>query len=189
MKPPSIYDLTITLHLLGMAISLGAAIATDTVFFRTIKQKIFTKELITVIGLLSQLVWLGATLVIGSGLVLFFQATEYYLANPQFWAKMIVITVVMTNGIIFHFYHWPLLKKLINKPTSTITQYNFRREFLLISGVLSSVSWMSALFLGATLTNSWPLMVLLSGYTLVITIGIITVLALRNYLIPPTKKA
>lgn len=184
MDLPSIHELTILAHLIGVSLSFGGALVTDFLFFYTLRQKEFVADLIKVIGLISNLIWVGAILVIGSGLVLFFETPNYYLENSQFWAKMIIVTIVLLNGAWFHFYHYPLLKKLAGKSITAIKDFPKRRELLLVSGIFSSTSWLSALFLGSTLYQGWPLIPLLVIYFGIIGLGIITTQLGKNLLFP-----
>ena len=177
-------EIAVFIHIIGVALGAGGAFITDVVFINMIKSKTFEKTHIKIITLISKTIWIGAAIVVSSGLVLFIKNSEYYLGNPQFLAKMTIVAIILINGATFHFYQLPLLEKLKDKPVGAITKFSNRREILLVSGAFSSTSWVTTIILGSTIYKEWNYFLIMATYLVVITGAATTALILRNYIIP-----
>ena len=82
--------------------------------------------------------WIGLSIMITTGLIMFWPMREYLLTRPQFYAKMaFVITLVMNGFAIGHLQKVSFTKKYSDLP---------RREKLplFISGAVSSLAWVGA---------------------------------------------
>lgn len=67
-----------------------------------------------------------------------------YLMNQKLWAKFTVVSVLTINGLFLHFYSFPRLASaggFIGNKTS-------HQIFVLITAVISLVSWLYACYLG-----------------------------------------
>jgi uncharacterized membrane protein len=177
-------EILIVIHLLSVALGAGGAFITDAVFFRMIWSKMFSQSSISTISFISKFVWLGAIATILSGLALFLQLPGYYWQNPQFWAKMTIVAIIVANGLVFHVYHLPILRQLKNKPVMYLKNHPFSQEWLLVSGAFSSTSWATAILLGSTMTRAWSYSLIISLYVATISSIILLSLLLRNLIIP-----
>lgn len=152
------YKLLITiLHLLGVVIGFGAAIAADFLFFRFVSNFKLSNHEIYVMGLLSKLVWIGLSLILLSGLGLFLSAPDVYVNSSKFLLKMLVVGVITINGGFLHFYIKPRLKS-INWKSSGVGFERRVRKLAFAAGGISFSSWMLALVLGtlASIPLSFP---------------------------------
>lgn len=88
--------------------------------------------------LLHQLTWIGLTLLITTGFLLFYPARVFLLSNPVFITKMIFVTLLLGNGFaigkLSHVAH--------TRPFSSLSKGE--RTKLFISGAISSISWIGA---------------------------------------------
>jgi hypothetical protein len=117
----------LTIHLIGLAVGLGAATIADLAILRSlVRRQPVPTELIRD---LSVAIWLGLAILTASGLVLFAFEPSHYLRISGFVAKMIVVAVLVINGILLH--------RRIDR---------FRPSpLMLLAGAISSVSWYGSL--------------------------------------------
>lgn len=87
------------------------------------------------------LLWLsGLTLV----LLGYLENPQQYLMNEKLWAKFTVVSVLTLNGIALHYFSFPRVtsrRGLLGLPT-------FEQILVVLTGALSSVSWLFACYLG-----------------------------------------
>jgi len=157
-------------HLVGVALGAGGAVMSDLMFFTSIKDKKISKTELTFLGLGSTLVWVGLFLLIFSGLGLFLSDTEKYLHSSKFIAKMAIVGVIFVNGLLFHWRHLPLLEKYSGKYLYKSRNFMKNTNMLIISGVVSIVSWMSALVLGSLRSVSYTYQEVLLAYVLIVVV-------------------
>lgn len=150
------YYILVVLHIVGTALGVGAVTVGDTLFFRALKNKRIDGSMVETWKTVSQIVWVGLSLLFFSG-VLFFVA--YRLGTParldlaftsKFWIKMIIVGVLSANGLFMHFKTIPTLERLAReggKLSSPLFQQSAARFFA--SGAISFTSWYGALALGA----------------------------------------
>lgn len=158
-------------HIIGVALGAGGAVMSDLMFFASIKDKKISKTEITFLGLGSALVWTGLFLLILSGTGLFLSDTEKYLNSSKFIAKMAIVTVIFINGLLFHWRHMPLLAKHSGKYLYKSRDFMKNSSLLIISGVVSIVSWMSALVLGSLRSVSYTYQEVLLIYLAIVVVA------------------
>ncbi len=143
-----IYELTVFLHLVGLALGFGGALVSDVMFFSSIKDKRISKQELHFMQLGGRMVWIGLIILFlsGIGLVWFKPAL---LASSKFLLKMVVVTVIAINGAVFHLRHLPHLRDHVELPFHNSESFLARSHLLTISGAISVVSWFSAAFLGS----------------------------------------
>ncbi|MDP3724530.1 MAG: hypothetical protein Q8R11_02725 [bacterium] len=127
------------LHLLGVVIGVGSAYGSDLTFLQSVRSGIIDQCAFVRLKRLSRFVWIGLAIIAVSGIGLFLLDPHRYLASSKFLAKMTVVAMLVANGLVFHWVHLP---RLAGKT------WRNHRSALLLSGVVSFVSWTSAIILG-----------------------------------------
>jgi hypothetical protein len=88
-----------------------------------------------------------------SGLLLVFMGyqdnPQQYLANQKLWAKFTVVILLTLNGVVLHFYSFPRITSRVG----LLGLSTFEQILVALSGVISSVSWLYACYLG--IARSW----------------------------------
>jgi hypothetical protein len=134
-------------HIFGVVLGAGAAFVGDTFFMRAIRDQRFTKDEMKTLRHTSILVWIGVGLLVISGIGLFSLSIDRYIESTKFFVKMTIVAILILNGLIFHYAHIPFLQEQAGK-----RQFSISKEKsipLLLSGVVSVVSWIAAILLGA----------------------------------------
>lgn len=160
-------------HLIGTALGVGGATASDFLFLRSTKNNRIEKEEFDLLQTISSLVWLGLIILIISGIGFIVLKPEQ-LSNPKLWAKLVVVGVILINGIFIHKKIIPIFKSGVNKKFSTGPAAKHQTA-ILTSGAISIISWYSALVLGAwkQINNLVPFETILIGYVTILLFGII----------------
>jgi len=174
-------------HLIGVAVGVGGAIASDLLFFKSIKDGRLSDTEFQFLILTSKMVWAGLIILVISGLGLFALDTEKYLASSKFLVKMVVVGVIVINGFFFHFSHIPRLKKYREMWFTTEPEFMQKRSLLLSSGAISITSWMGALVLGSLkqIPHSFTQGVI--AYAIILLLAVCIANRLKNKLIPEAK--
>ncbi|HEY4473584.1 MAG TPA: hypothetical protein VI957_00280 [Candidatus Paceibacterota bacterium] len=176
--------LLLIVHLIGLALGVGGALMSDLMFFRAIRDKEITPTEMDFLTLASRCVTIGLFILILSGVGLFFLDTERYLASSKFLVKMTIVLILTLNGVLFHLIHIPHLKSVAGNRVPLLYEFSKRRWLFLGSGVVSVVSWLSALILGVFKSVPLSYEVILDGYGILLIIGFIVAFLLRNRLLP-----
>jgi uncharacterized membrane protein len=135
------------IHLIGVAIGAGGAFAADYIFFQSIKDQKITSTEMNFIENSSKMVWFGLLILVVSGLGLFTENPEEYISSSKFISKMIVVLIIAINGIFFHVTHTPRLKQSMYRNLKD--HFKEKRNFFILSGALSGVSWLYVIILGS----------------------------------------
>ena len=180
MDTASLHSIFLITHLFGVVLGAGGAFISDGIFFTSLKDKILSKDEFRILKTASNFIWGGLFLLVISGVGLFTQNVEALSSSEKFISKMTVVGIIILNGIIFHFVHLPFLKRHLDKRLASKTEPSSGRltPFILASGVISVVSWTSAVILGALRSFSYSYTTFLSVYAIVIGLGILTTLVL-----------
>lgn len=180
--------LILIVHLVGLALGVGGAIISDAMFFRAIHGWRISKTEMGFLHIGSIAVGVGLGLLIISGVGMFSLDVERYLSSSKFIAKMAVVTVLTVNAAFLHFWFMPHFRHIAKNELSTRTAFAKKRPWILMSGVVSIVSWLSALTLGAFRSISWPAEYILGVYAIVLMCGFAIAFLLRDYLMPVQNK-
>lgn len=170
-------------HFLGIALGAGGAYVSDFMFFSAVRDKKISRTEMRFLTIGSRAVWLGLFLLVLSGIGLVLMNMESLFSSPKFWAKMSVVGIIIVNGIIFHRYHIPHLHKHVGLHFPSSSIFVRRIPLLLASGVVSGVSWTSALILGAMRGLPYSYVEIMSVYVGVLTLGIVFSILFRKKLI------
>lgn len=88
------------------------------------------------------LVWVGLTGMIVTGAALLIPQWEFMLQRPEFFVKMGFVGVLIVNAFAIR----KLSRIAAERPFTLLTREE--RQSLMISGVLSTVGWVGAAFIG-----------------------------------------
>ncbi len=142
------FRITLLFHFIGLVIGFGAAIASDTLFFRFLKDFRISKWEADALRTLSKIVWFGVLLLLLSGTTLFLINPIFYASSSKFLAKMTVVIILTINGARLHFLYAPKLHKIAyTESRAEARKYEPVRRGAFISGGISVSSWISALVL------------------------------------------
>lgn len=148
----------VVLHILFMALGLGAATLTDVFFFRFLKDLRISQEESDVLSTLSQFIWFSLCFILITGLALYLPQAGHYNDVPKFLAKMVVVGVILVNGAFLNLYIAPKLVKIsfVERHKHKEGELVMARRLAFALGPISIVSWYSAFVLGS-LPASTPL--------------------------------
>lgn len=162
-------------HVLGAVIGAGGALYSDVIFFKALKDKRVDKMELSILRTISVLVWCGLIALILSGTALFFTDPARYMASSKFVAKMAIVLVVTINGVLFHAVHIPFLKRRARMHKELFTDAPKAEDVrLVLSGIVSMVSWVFALVLGSLQSVPWTATEVLAVYVLAIVFGAVS---------------
>lgn len=148
------YELFLTLHLIGVIFGAGSALVSDTLFFGVIRDRNINTTELKLLSLVSSLVWIGVGILVISGFVMLVVGDFVFLGEPSFQMKMLLVTLVIINGILFHKHHIPFLKKMVkvkNLEDDISDNVSDRHHFkyMFVSGAISMISWLAIIILGS----------------------------------------
>ncbi|TSC61049.1 MAG: hypothetical protein G01um1014107_139 [Parcubacteria group bacterium Gr01-1014_107] len=170
--------ITRVVHLVGFAIGIGGATASDALFFKSLKDKKISPDELNLLKTLSKLMWVGFALLVVSGAGFLADAkTETgeiaVLSDPRFLAKLTVVGIIFLNGLIFYTLIIPLLSKKIGTILAKET-LGSKIYLLAASGGISIVSWYSTFLLAILRGVKLPYLWWMSIYILLL-IGAVAV--------------
>lgn len=168
------------IHLFGIAMGAGGVFFSDLLFFKSIKDGKLSSTEFSFMEMGSKMIWVGLATLVISGVLLFSLDTDKYLASTKFLAKVTIVTVIITNGILLHLKFFPKLKKTIRGGEVPIAEYIESNPLFLVSGVVSVVSWSSAIILGALRGVPYSYWMILDAYAAVVLLGIVFVLLFKR---------
>lgn len=174
-------------HLMGMGMGYGGAMVSDAMFFSSIADRRIINTEMRFLRLGSTLVWLGLIVMTLSGVAMVWLDPERLLSSDKFLAKMTVLLVLVINGVVFHVTHIEWLSSVQGRHLDDIDHYRQRKIWLLVSGVVSMVSWNAALVLGVVRGLGWSYGQIVLVYGMVLGFGLVVGLLLRDKLLPHGK--
>jgi len=169
-----LYSILVPIHLIGFAFGVGGATASDLVFLRSIRNGKISKDEFNLIKTVSAVVWASVVLLLASGLGLlmlgYFQTGEHLprLYAGYFQVKVLAFAVLIANGIVFHKYVFPLMRK--SRVSFRSPAMKKKYPLFAVTGAISITSWYSA-FLLATFgrfLGDFSFLTVLSWYVLLI---------------------
>jgi hypothetical protein len=160
------------LHLIGVVIGAGGAIASDFMFFSSVKDERISHTEMRFLKLGSKMVWLGLSILFISGGLIFLGDVARYSVSTKFLAKMTIVGIITINGILFHIFHIPHLHRHAGTHFPSSDEFTRKLPVLVASGVVSMVSWMSALVLGSLHSIPYSYLSIMSLYFFALIIGI-----------------
>lgn len=176
-------------HIIGVAIGVGGATVSDVLFFRALKDKRISEDELGLLHTLGMMLWVGLIILIASGLGLVtlqyvMSGTSSYIVSAWFQAKMTIIAILFTNAFVMHLYVFPFMKKHVGL---TLTHAKVSPHFSLLAatGVVSIVSWYSALTLGVTRGLDFTYGMIVNLYLVILVFGVLIAYALMAIAVFP----
>ena len=139
-------------HLIGIALGVGGAIASDFLFIRSIKDKKISKDELGLLKGLSTIVWYGLFFFLLSGLTFFYlqyvqKGEILYFNSEPFLGKLTIFCILFVNAFIFHYKVYPKLEDAQTKKSFEMDITKHAKLFAIV-GSISIVSWVYVLLLG-----------------------------------------
>lgn len=166
-------NVLIILHLLGVALGVGGALVSDLMFIKSVRNGTITRTEMSFLRLGSSVVWGGLLLLVVSGASMFFLNPEAYASSSKFLVKMTVVGILVLNAIAFHAVHIPRLSANVGKRLASSRDFTENTGILIVSGVISIVSWISALVLGSLSSIPYSYITVLSVYIGVLAVALV----------------
>jgi len=167
------------LHVFGAIFGAGAAFMGDAIFLKTVKSGVIGSKEFGFMKLSSKMVWVGVFILVVSGILLFYTNPALYLGSSKFLVKVTIVAIIIINGVIFHLVHIPHLKNHLDIRFNESVTFTKNLSFLVLSGAISMVSWVSTVILGMLKKVPYSYFEILSFY-LVLVVFAITVAILSK---------
>ncbi len=148
--PILFHTVLVTLHLVAVAVGLGAALLADWIAFRLVLAETVPPTAPGRLHDLSKGVTVGVVLLWASGAVLVWfdaSASPTFLLNQKVWAKVVIVASLTLNAVLLHRVVLPLVSAQAGRPLFEHTTWGWKMCCTFAASV-SLVSWASALLLG-----------------------------------------
>lgn len=134
------------IHNIGFILGLGGATITDVFFFRFLKDGVISEGEKQTMDTLSNVIWVGLTILIVSGVMLFLPEQARLGVSSKFLLKVVVVSVVTINGVFLNILVAPRMRSLSLAQTPPARHF---RKLAFALGAISITSWYTAFFLGS----------------------------------------
>jgi hypothetical protein len=169
------------LHIFGAILGAGGAYVSDAMFFTSIKDRVISGRELQFMKIGSTFVWFGLILSIISGLLLFSTNPALYLESSKFLIKVLIVFVIFANGIYFHAGHLPMIHRHKDHHYPSSDEFNRKKKFLIVSGVISITSWTLTIILGSLRMIPIDFWTALAGYIIFEIVAISAALIISKY--------
>lgn len=148
--------LVVYVHLLSACVAVGSLLLQDIGLCRARARKLLEREIedlkrtIKVISVSLILLWVSGIALVVVG---YMASPEKYLTNEKLWAKITVVVILTVNGFILHRKTFPKLQVgtvLIHLPSAASL-------LVVLTGSISTVTWLFACYLGIARTWNYTL--------------------------------
>ena len=177
----NIDTLLVVVHLIGFALGAGGAFITDAMFFQSIRDRVITKTEIRFIELGGSIVWTGLVILFVSGTFMVLSDPVTYFNSSKFLVKMTIVAIIALNGLVIHRFHTPTFHRSIGKRLNKHDEFKHRVPIMLVSGVVSTVSWLTALILGTMRSIPYTYLEGILLYLGIIIVGVVGGFVLHPY--------
>ncbi|MBT5808279.1 vitamin K epoxide reductase family protein [Candidatus Uhrbacteria bacterium] len=169
------HSVFVLIHVLAMALGLGAATLTDVFFFKFLKDYLISEQESAILSTISEFIWFALGLILMSGLALFLPEASTLLETPKFLAKILIVVVIITNGAILNLVLQPKLIKISfhKKHDHKDGELTRARRLAFLLGPISFVSWYTAFILGSLKDVPLELTEILGIYASFLVLGIL----------------
>jgi uncharacterized membrane protein len=153
------------IHLIGIALGIGAASIADVFFLRFLKDFKISLEESAILRIFGQILWFALAIVIITSMALYLPSRELAIQSPQFLIEMFVLVVITINAVYLTLIISPRLVAMSFDKESTETKEQDRqKKVAFASGAISLVSWYVLLVLVSPLPIYYSFTSLLLGY-------------------------
>jgi len=164
-------------HILGVALGVGGATVSDLLFFRAVTDRRISKDEFAMLHTLGYVLQTALIILFLSGLgfvtsQLVLTGSSSYLSSAWFWAKMTIVFTLFCNAIVMHTKVFPFMTAHIDQELSYETVKD-KLVLLSMTGVVSIVSWYSAMTLGVTRGLDFSYSYIINVYVAVLLVGIL----------------
>ena len=174
---PIVKAVLLFVHLIGLALGLGAATLLDLLVVRMLvagkiapSQPAFIEFAAAVVTAGLALLWLS-----GLGLLAYYSAFDLTaLQIPKVWAKVAIVAVLTLNGLFIHAAVLPLIKRQAGRGLfDGISEV--RKSLLLTAGAVSITSWFMPVFLAVSRPLNFvvPAQIILAAYVVLLVVAVI----------------
>lgn len=170
-------------HVFGAILGAGGAFASDAMFMSTIKDGRITKDELRFMKLGSKLVWSGLALLVISGILLISTDFDKYIASSKLLAKLTIVGIIIINGIIFHLIHIPRIEGHLGLKFAEHPTFMKHSSFLMASGAVSMVSWISTVILGMLKNVPYSYTQIISVYLVIVLLAVIGAVIVKKKLL------
>lgn len=162
--------LLVVLHLLGMALGVGAATITDIFFFKFLRNYKITEPEADIMKTLSHVIWFALGLLVVSGLGLYLPESNFLNDSSKFIVKIIGVAVLIVNGFFLNVLIQPRLVHIsFNEPhPHRPGELHVLRKLSFALGAISISSWYFVFVLGALRRIKVEFLDLFLGYVLLL---------------------
>lgn len=154
------------MYFVGLVLGVGAVTFTDIFFFKFLKDLKISQDEAGVLRTVSQVMWAGLGLLVINGAALYLLSADH---SSQFWARMIVMTVIMVNNSFLNLKIAPHLIRISfgdDPRKNSKEELRSERRVAFALGAVSLVSWYTVLILSVIPKFSISLSAWLLGYVL-----------------------
>jgi hypothetical protein len=176
-------------HLLGFALGLGGAVFSDILLMKFLKDFRISKKESDIISTLSEIIWIGTTILFISGIGIFLTDIETYSSSSKFIAKVIIFTVLVINGIALHMYMLPKMSHIsFHHDDSKIPYLSALRRRAFLMGAISITSWFATFILGSVKSVPLSVIEIIGVYLGLITIAATGGILAEKHMVQKAKK-
>lgn len=163
------------IHLLGVALGVGAATITDIFFFGFLKDYKISEEESKIMQVLSNVIWFALGLLVLSGISLFFPKADELMHSGKFLTKMCGILVLIVNGFLLNIIIAPKLMSIsFNGEDHHVQGATHRlRRLAFALGAISITSWYFIFILGALRGITISFLPLFVGYFTILLLAVL----------------
>lgn len=133
-------------HVIAVALGAGGATMSDILFLTSVADRRIDRSELKLLRIASKVVVIGLVLLTLTGIGFLLTGSP---TSPRFWAKMTIVLIAAVNGYAMHRFAFPLFERCardrVHLLSAEITQH---MPLLATAGVVSALSWYSALILG-----------------------------------------
>lgn len=186
------YEIFLTLHLIGVVVGAGGALVGDALFFGAVRDHHIKQPELNLLKITGRLVWIGLAVLVISGFIMLALSDFAFLHDAGFQVKMIIIGIIAINGIVLHKIHMPFLSKMVkvkNIDKDLERNYGDWRSFKLmfISGAISAVSWFTVIVLGSLRNIDLPFGTIATIYLVALALALLVGQFIVYHMFPKHK--
>jgi YVTN family beta-propeller protein len=183
--------LALLAHLVGIVFGVGGATVSDALFLRTIKGRKISTDALNLMSQASKVIWTGLAILILSGTWMI--TMQYlntgsfgYFSMSSFQAKFTIVPIIILNGIVFHTFLFPFMRKAADKSIQT-KEFASKLWLFALSGGISVTSWWSVVILGFV-KPALPYWLIMNIYIVLVFFAVIFGYFMLSYTIFFSKK-